>query len=90
MARPRLPFDQFKSVEGEAIPRASMQFLAKLIDWRLHMLSIFRRLMKHEGGATAIEYTLIASLIAVAAIVAMRTVSESDSRRSSAPSASAG
>ena len=38
------------------------------------MLSIFRRLMKHEGGATAIEYTLIASLIAVAAIVAMRTV----------------
>jgi len=38
------------------------------------MLSIFRRLMKHEGGATAIEYTLIASLIAVAAIVAMRRV----------------
>ena len=38
------------------------------------MLSIFRRLMKHEGGATAIEYAVIASLIAVAAIVAMRTV----------------
>ncbi len=38
------------------------------------MLSIFRRLMKNEGGATAIEYTLIASLIAVAAIVAMRAV----------------
>ena len=36
------------------------------------MLSIFRRLMKSENGATAIEYTLIASLIAVAAIVAMR------------------
>ena len=32
------------------------------------MLSIFRRLMKNEHGATAIEYTLIASLIAVAAI----------------------
>ena len=31
------------------------------------MLSIFRRLMKNEHGATAIEYTLIASLIAVAA-----------------------
>ena len=31
------------------------------------MLSIFRRLMKNEKGATAIEYTLIASLIAVAA-----------------------
>jgi len=38
------------------------------------MLSIFRRLMKNEHGATAIEYTLIASLIAVAAIVAMRSV----------------
>ena len=38
------------------------------------MLSIFRRLMKNEKGATAIEYTLIASLIAVAAITAMDTV----------------
>ena len=38
------------------------------------MLSIFRRLMKNEHGATAIEYTLIASLIAVAAITAMTTV----------------
>lgn len=38
------------------------------------MLSIFRRLMKNEKGATAIEYTLIASLIAVAAITAMKTV----------------
>jgi pilus assembly protein Flp/PilA len=38
------------------------------------MLSIFRRLMKSEKGATAIEYTLIASLIAVAAITAMTTV----------------
>ena len=38
------------------------------------MLSIFRRLMKNEKGATAIEYTLIASLIAVAAIVAMRSI----------------
>ena len=27
------------------------------------MLSIFRRLMKNDHGATAIEYTLIASLI---------------------------
>jgi pilus assembly protein Flp/PilA len=38
------------------------------------MLSIFRRLMKNEQGATAIEYTLIASLISVAAITAMGTV----------------
>ena len=38
------------------------------------MLSIFRRLMKNEQGATAIEYTLIASLIAVAAITAITSV----------------
>jgi pilus assembly protein Flp/PilA len=38
------------------------------------MLTIFRRLMKNERGATAIEYTLIASLIAVAAIAAMTSV----------------
>ena len=38
------------------------------------MLSIFRTLVKDERGATAIEYTLIASLIAVAAITAMGKV----------------
>ena len=38
------------------------------------MLSILRRLMQNDRGATAIEYTLIASLIAVAAITAMKTV----------------
>ena len=38
------------------------------------MLSIFRSLMKSERGATAIEYTLIAALISVAAITAMSTV----------------
>jgi pilus assembly protein Flp/PilA len=38
------------------------------------MLSIFRRLARNEQGATAIEYTLIASLIAVAAITAMGKV----------------
>jgi pilus assembly protein Flp/PilA len=38
------------------------------------MLSIFRKLMKNEHGATAIEYTLIASLIAVAALAAQGEV----------------
>jgi pilus assembly protein Flp/PilA len=38
------------------------------------MLKIFRALMTNTHGATAIEYTLIASLIAVAAIAAMGTV----------------
>jgi pilus assembly protein Flp/PilA len=40
----------------------------------IQMLSIFRRFMKNEKGATAIEYSLIAALIAVAAITAMTTV----------------
>ena len=38
------------------------------------MLSTLRRLVKHDRGATAIEYTLIAALISVAAIVAMGNV----------------
>jgi pilus assembly protein Flp/PilA len=38
------------------------------------MLSFLRRMLANKRGATAIEYTLIASLIAVAAIVAMQSV----------------
>ena len=37
-------------------------------------MSIFRKLMENDDGATAIEYVLIASLISVAAIAAMGTV----------------
>jgi pilus assembly protein Flp/PilA len=36
-----------------------------------------RRLMGHESGVTAIEYGLIAALIAIAAIVAMTSVGTS-------------
>jgi pilus assembly protein Flp/PilA len=49
-------------------------FLQKTINSGIQMLSIFRKLMKNDHGATAIEYTLIASLIAVAAITAMGKV----------------
>jgi len=38
------------------------------------MFNILRRLRKNESGATAIEYGLIAALIAVAAIGAMTTL----------------
>ncbi len=34
-------------------------------------MKLFSKIMKNEEGATAIEYGLIAALIAVAAIVAM-------------------
>ncbi len=40
------------------------------------MLSIFRQLARDDRGATAVEYTLIASLIAVAAIASMRSVGD--------------
>lgn len=40
------------------------------------MLKIFRRLMKNDHGATAVEYTLITSLIAVAAIASIRSVTD--------------
>lgn len=38
------------------------------------MFSTFARLLKNEDGATAIEYGLIAALIAVAAVATMSTV----------------
>jgi len=37
-------------------------------------MAFFRKLLKNEKGATAIEYGLIAALIAVAAIGAMTTL----------------
>ena len=40
-------------------------------------MKIFRKLKKNEKGATAIEYGLIAALIAVAAIAAMQSVGSS-------------
>ncbi|MGC2415891.1 MAG: Flp family type IVb pilin [Stellaceae bacterium] len=39
--------------------------------------------MRDDSGATAIEYGLIAALIAVAAIVAMQTVGSDTPRRRS-------
>jgi len=38
------------------------------------LLTLFTNLMKNESGVTAIEYGLIAALIAVAAIAAMTLV----------------
>ena len=38
------------------------------------MLSFIRKFSRNEDGATAIEYTLIAALISVVAIVAMTSV----------------
>lgn len=38
------------------------------------MMSLFRALARHQGGATAIEYAVLASLIGVAAVTAFRLV----------------
>lgn len=40
-------------------------------------MKTFTKFMKDESGATAIEYGLIAALIAVAAIIAMTTLGNS-------------
>jgi pilus assembly protein Flp/PilA len=40
-------------------------------------MSFIRKMLKNEKGATAIEYGLIAALIAVAAITAMQGVGSS-------------
>ena len=42
-------------------------------DWRPNM-TIIKKIFKNEDGATAIEYGLIAALIAVAAIAGMTTL----------------
>jgi pilus assembly protein Flp/PilA len=40
------------------------------------MIANLMRLLRNEGGATAIEYGLIAALIAVAAVTALTTVGQ--------------
>jgi pilus assembly protein Flp/PilA len=41
------------------------------------MFGLFSKIAKDESGATAIEYGLIAALVAVAAIVGMTALGES-------------
>lgn len=38
------------------------------------MMSLFRTLARHDGGATAIEYAVIASVIGVASVAAFRAL----------------
>jgi pilus assembly protein Flp/PilA len=48
-----------------------------LLSARFSRNSVVARLLRDDSGATAIEYGLIAALIAVAAIVAMQAVGTS-------------
>jgi pilus assembly protein Flp/PilA len=59
---------------GLATDRLSSMQHDKDFFLEMQMLSIFRRLVKNDKGATAIEYALIAALISVAAVVVMGAV----------------
>jgi pilus assembly protein Flp/PilA len=51
-----------------------LRFLPGLVEGNSAKSSIVRRLTEDKSGVTAIEYGLIAALIAVAAVVVMGTV----------------
>ena len=51
-----------------------VSFLPNLVEGKGAKISIVRRLTEDKSGVTAIEYGLIAALIAVAAVVVMGTV----------------
>ena len=54
--------------------RAGRRAVPSCVDLKEIVMSRFLKLMRNERGATAIEYGLIAALIAVAAIGAMTSV----------------
>jgi pilus assembly protein Flp/PilA len=64
---------------GVAHPRAAQIGAEPLTCFRgeLPMLSLVKNFSRHEGGATAIEYGLIAALIAVVIIGAVTAVGTS-------------
>ena len=43
----------------------------------MHILSVLRRFRYAQGGATAVEYGLIAGILTLGVVVGMRTVSTS-------------
>jgi hypothetical protein len=57
------------SYQGISRTRTDEVDRRKRTSTEISMLFIFRKLMKNDDGATAIEYVLIASLISVAAVV---------------------
>ena len=57
------------SYQGISRTRTGEVDRRKRTSTEISMLFIFRKLMKNDDGATAIEYVLIASLISVAAVV---------------------
>jgi pilus assembly protein Flp/PilA len=56
------------------IPRGSLRKISLLKPRRIPLRRLFTKLVNDESGVTAIEYALIAALIAVAAIAAFTLV----------------
>ena len=67
----RLPQDTSNNL---TISKAADRILPGTSPWENRMFSTLYKLLKNESGATAIEYGLIAALIAVAAVTVMGTV----------------
>jgi pilus assembly protein Flp/PilA len=66
---------QKKALSLFTIPKGAVAILrAVSLLWRFNMYASLIKLLKNEDGATAIEYGLIAALIAVAAVTVMATV----------------
>jgi pilus assembly protein Flp/PilA len=57
--------------------RTRVQIEAKRVEGVLHMKTLFRRFIRDESGATAIEYGLIAAGISVAIITVVASVGSS-------------
>jgi pilus assembly protein Flp/PilA len=64
----------YKAAGAHSLAPGVLAFIRSFIFREKPMMSFLRRILKNDRGATAIEYTLIASLIAVAAIAAMTSV----------------
>jgi pilus assembly protein Flp/PilA len=61
-------------VKASVISRPKIHATCKRFSGQTEMLRTLLKLLRNEDGATAIEYGLIAALIAVAAVAAMTTV----------------
>jgi pilus assembly protein Flp/PilA len=57
--------------------RTRVQIKAERVEGVLHMKTLFRRFIRDESGATAIEYGLIAAGISVAIITVVASVGSS-------------
>ena len=68
------PAARTQAISAGALPAEAVAASLDCVDQGVMTMSKFLKLIKNEKGATAIEYGLIAALIAVAAIGAMQGI----------------